>query len=104
MVRLKLSKGAVFSLRETLEAFLGDNMPMDYVNLIEQHIIGRLLKRKMTMFHYPKPVNTLTLDDAEAAIIYRLMQINSMFVDVGLSRRLIDFIGRALPEKLIEKK
>ena len=102
MVRLKLSKGAVFSLRETMEAFLGDNMPMDYVNLLEQYIIGRLLKRKMTMFHYPKPVNTLTMDDSEAAVIYRLMQIDSMFVDVGLSRQLIDAIGRKLPNEMIK--
>ena len=103
MIKLKLSDNAVFSLREALEASLGDTCSADYVELLERTIVCRLLRRKTLMFHYPKPVNTLTLDDAEAAVIYRLMQIDSMFIDISLSRRLLDVIGRELPSAIIKK-
>jgi hypothetical protein len=99
-MKLKLTDTAVFSLRIALEAALGDGSSesyASYTDLLEQTVISRLLRRKTLLFNYPKAVNVLTLDIAEAAVLYRLMLIDSTFIDISLSRRLIDAIGRRLP-------
>ena len=98
MVKFKLNDGAAIHLREQLEVFLGE-LPTDYINLLEQATIGKLLKRKMAMFYYPKRENTLSLEYAEAAVLYRVLSCSS--IDLNMNRSIIDMIGRKLPDSML---
>ena len=98
MIKLKLSDGAVFVLREELELFLGDK-PESYLDLLEHGVIAGLLKRKLQMFYSPKAVNSVTLSLSEAAVLYRVIR-DSRHLPNSVSREIIDVIGRKLPENM----
>lgn len=101
-ITLKLSGAALLSLRTQLECYLHD-IPATYIQLLEQSVVSKLLKRKVSMFHYPKEVNILTLGIDEAVVIYRLLRFIDMG-DIRINRTILEVIGRKVPENLINNQ
>jgi hypothetical protein len=70
-IRLKLNDVSVRFLRMAVEEYLAT--PADnYTAILEHGVLAGLLKRKITLFMYPKAICALTLRPDEAAVIHRL--------------------------------
>lgn len=95
-----MSGAAILGLRTELESHIMD-IPVSYVNLLEQATIAKLLKRKLSMFHYPKEVNTLTLTREEAAVLFRILPHTGKFGDRRINMTIIDIIGRKMPQNIL---
>jgi hypothetical protein len=92
MIKLKFSDSAIFWLRGCLEMRMQDVVGA-YICVLEHDVIARLLKRKLSMFTYPKSINTLKLSQAEAAVIYKIMSYEDTN-DISLQRKVLYEIGR----------
>lgn len=70
-IKLKLNDVSVRFLRLVAEEYLA-TPAVNYTAILEHGVLAGLLKRKVTMFMYPKAMCTLTLRPDEAAVVHRL--------------------------------
>ncbi|MDR1155819.1 MAG: hypothetical protein LBL04_14025 [Bacteroidales bacterium] len=70
-IKIRLNDVSARFLRMVIEQYLS-MPPGNYTALLEHGVLSGLLRRKVSMFAYPKTVCTLTLHPDEAAVIHRI--------------------------------